>query len=116
MNDFIELYENSLMEKENLGKRFGFKGPMREESDQEIVEAALEITLRSRSVFSVNLIFDLLNMGGLLEGDPYLYRVNTPGTVSDKNWSLKLPIPLENLLKNNVNKKLKTLLAASGRA
>ncbi|MFA5146249.1 MAG: 4-alpha-glucanotransferase [Candidatus Omnitrophota bacterium] len=96
--DFIDLYENSYGEKKKLWKHLKLKGAMRERPDREIVKAALGITGRSRSIFRIELITDLLYAGGILEGDPYQYRINTPGTVSANNWSLIMPVSLERLL------------------
>ncbi len=113
--DFIEMYENSYQEKEKLWLRLGINGPMREKCDPEIVRLALKITLQSSSVFSINTIIDYLYLGGILKGDPYQYRINTPGTISSKNWSLAIPIPLEQLLRHKVNKEIRSLITASGR-
>jgi 4-alpha-glucanotransferase len=115
LKDFIELYENTYLEKEKLWKQLKLKGKMREASDTEIVRAALNMTASSNSVFCIELIFDLLDLGGLCKGDPYKYRVNTPGTVSADNWSLRIPVPLEKLLSHKVTKALKAIVTASGR-
>ena len=116
LKDFIELYENTYLEKEKLWKRLKLKGPMRKKSDLKIVRAALDITASSDSIFCIELIFDLLDLAGLCKGDPYKYRVNLPGTVSANNWSLKIPISLEKLLAHKVNKELKRIVTASDRA
>jgi 4-alpha-glucanotransferase len=102
-------------EKEKLWKQMKLKGRMREKSDSEIVEAALKITLQARSVFSIQLIFDWLFLAGLLKGDPCQYRVNTPGTISEKNWSLRLPLALEDLAKHKLCRRMKEMIQASGR-
>ena len=115
LKDFIELYENTYLEKEKLWKRLNIKGAMREKSDQEIVKAALEITANSNSIYCIELIFDLLDIAGICKGDPYNYRINRPGTVSPENWSLKLPISLEELLKHKVNKEIKAIISAADR-
>ena len=115
LKDFIELYENTYLEKEKLWKRLKLKGKMREKSDAEIVRAALNITASANSIFCIELIFDLLNLAGLCKGDPYKYRVNFPGTVSADNWSLKIPVSLEKLLAHKVTKELKEIVASSGR-
>ncbi|MDP3790948.1 MAG: 4-alpha-glucanotransferase [Candidatus Omnitrophota bacterium] len=116
LRDFIEFYENTYLEKEKLWKQLKIKGPMREKSDPEIVEAALKITAQSESIYCIELIFDLLNLSDICKGDPYKYRINRPGTVSPGNWSLKIPISLEELLKHKVNGKIKKIISASGRA
>ncbi|MCX5706143.1 MAG: 4-alpha-glucanotransferase, partial [Candidatus Omnitrophica bacterium] len=113
--DFIDLYENSFREKEKLWKDFGLSGPMREKCDKEIMLVALKLSLDTNSLFCINTIFDWLYIAGLLPGDPYQYRINTPGTVSSKNWSLKIPLSLEELLKHKVNKEIRSMITASGR-
>ncbi len=115
LKDFIELYENTYLEKEKLWKHLKLKGKMPEKSDPEIVRAALEITAASKSCFCIELIFDLLNLADICKGDPYEYRINSPGTVSPDNWSLKIPLSLEELLGNKVNKEIKKIIKASGR-
>ncbi|MBI5124055.1 MAG: 4-alpha-glucanotransferase, partial [Candidatus Omnitrophica bacterium] len=115
LKDFIELYENSYLEKEKLWKQLKLKGRMREKSDSRIVRAALEVTAMSNSIFCIELIFDLLNLSDICKGDPYLYRVNRPGTVGRENWSLKIPLSLEKLLKHKINKDIKEIVVAGNR-
>ena len=116
VRDFIDMYENTYLEKEKLWKHLKIKGPMREKSDPEIVKKALKITASSASVYCIELIFDLLSLSSdICKGDPYKYRVNTPGSVSPDNWSLRVPISLEKLLKHKVNKDIKEIISAAGR-
>ena len=116
INDLIELYENTYLEKDKLWKYLDIKGPMREKSSSKIVKAALGITAASKSFLCIELIFDLLSLADICKGDPYQYRVNRPGTVSPDNWSLKIPLSLEELLKHKVNKAIKEIVVNSGRA
>jgi len=115
LGDFIRMYENTFQEKEKLWKHLGLKGKMREKTDSEIIHAALNIALSSNSIFCINLITDVLYLGNILKGDPYQYRFNTPGTISEKNWSLTIPISLEELLKHKVNKDIRKSVESSGR-
>ena len=109
LKDFIELYENTYLEKDKLWKHLKMNGPMREGSDPKIVRAALGITFGSNSIYCIELIFDLLMLAGICKGDPHRYRVNTPGTVGPQNWSLKIPLSLKELLAHGVNKEIKGL-------
>jgi 4-alpha-glucanotransferase len=109
LKDFIEMYQNTYLEKERLWKRLGMAGPMREKSAPELVEKALNVTAQSESIYCIESIFDLLYLSDILKGDPYKYRINTPGTVDPKNWSLKIPVSLEDLLGHKVNKKIKEI-------
>ncbi|MFA5145577.1 MAG: 4-alpha-glucanotransferase [Candidatus Omnitrophota bacterium] len=113
--DFIDLYENTFQEKERLWKHMKLSGPMREKCDPKITRRALEIVLNSSALFCVNTIIDWLYMANIFKGDPYQYRINTPGTISDKNWSLAIPLSLEDLLKHKVNKEIRNMIIFSGR-
>jgi 4-alpha-glucanotransferase len=115
ISDFADFYLNTYQEKEKLWKYLGLKGKMREKSDAEIVKAVLKISLNSRAVFCINTIVDYLYLDDVFKGDSYRYRINFPGTISDKNWSLVMPISLEELLKHKVNKEIHRLILDSGR-
>jgi 4-alpha-glucanotransferase len=116
LRDFIDFYENSYEEKEKLWRHFCFKGAMREESDAGIVKAALKISLDSSAIFCINTVFDWLYLAdNILKGDPYQFRINTPGTISTNNWSLTLPLSLEALMKHKVSAEIKKMISASGR-
>ncbi|MDD3807931.1 MAG: hypothetical protein PHE86_07900, partial [Candidatus Marinimicrobia bacterium] len=113
--DFIDMYENTYREKEKLWVHLGIKGPMRERCDVEIMRVALKISLDAKAIFSINTIVDWLYPAGVFKDDPYQYRVNTPGTISPKNWSLRLPISLEELLKHPLNQQIRKMVVSSGR-
>ena len=111
----VDLYVNTYGEKEKLWKQLGLSGPMREKSDKEILRAVLKLNLQASSLFCINTIVDLLYLDDVWQGDAYQYRINTPGTISNKNWSLKLPLSLEDLIKHPVSKEIRKLIADSGR-
>ncbi|MEW6100697.1 MAG: 4-alpha-glucanotransferase [Candidatus Omnitrophota bacterium] len=115
VGDFIDLYENSYQEKEKLWELLNLSGTMREKSDKEIVREVFKATLGSRAAFCINTIFDYLYLSDALKGNPYQYRINTPGTISVGNWSLALPLSLEDLLKHRVNKEIRKLIADTNR-
>ncbi len=115
LRDFIRMYQDTFLEKEKLWAQLKLKGAMREKSDPELVKAALRITLESSAVFCINTIIDWLYITDILEGDPYRYRINTPGTISRHNWSLTIPFYLEDLLKHKINKQIRKMITASGR-
>ena len=115
VSDFIEMYLNSFQEKEKLWKQMGLKGQMREKCDREIVKAALRIVLDSASIFCINTLLDWLYVSDIPKGDSYDNRINTPGTISDKNWSFTLPLSLEQLLDHKVGKEMKKMAADSHR-
>jgi len=113
--DFIDLYVNSYQEKEKLWKHLNLVGPMREKCDAEIVRQALKITLDSQAIFCINSLIDYLFVSNIFKGAPYPYRLNTPGTISEKNWSKTLPISLDELLKHKVCGQIRKMISPSGR-
>ncbi len=113
--DFIEMYENSYLEKEKLWKRLGLQGPMREECDPQILLAALRYTLASEAVFCIETIIDWLYTAGVFKGDPYQFRINFPGTISGKNWSLCLPVSLDELIGLPANDQIRRMVKSAGR-
>ncbi len=115
VGDFIDIYQNTYLEKEKLWKHLKVKGPMREKSDPEIVKAAIKITAASNSIYCIEIIFDLLNIAGMCKGDPYKYRVNRPGTVGPENWSIVIPMPLEELLEHKLAGEIKTIITSTKR-
>ena len=115
IKDFIDLYKNSFREKEKLWKLLKLDGAMKERSGKEIVKAVLKYVLDCGSIFVINLITDWLYLGDKFKEDPYVYRFNTPGTVNDKNWSLVLPLFLEELLEGDLNRKISSMIKEAER-
>lgn len=110
-----DLYENTYGEKERLWRQLGLAGPMREQCDKEIFKAILKSNLQAGSLFCINTLVDLLYLDDLWQGNAYQYRINTPGTIGGHNWSLKLPLSLEELHKHPVTKQIRKLITDSGR-
>ncbi len=115
VRDFIELYENTYGEKEKLWKILGCSGAMTEEASAELLVRMIKFILSSKSIFCINSIRDYLSMADIFKGDPYQYRVNVPGTISPKNWSLRLPLSLEELLAHPLNQQIRRMVVDSGR-
>lgn len=109
------IYENSFREKEKLWKQLAMPGEMKEKCSAALVAAMMKSVLSSRSIFCLNLVLDLLFLGNALRGDPYQYRINVPGTVTPGNWSLLLPLSLEEFLTHPVCEKIKRMNGKSGR-
>ena len=110
------LYENTFGEKEKLWSQLELFGPMREKCDKEIFEAVFKANLQADSLFCINTIVDLLYLDDLWRGNAYQYRTNTPGTIDKHNWSLKIPLSIEELTKHPVTKQIRKLITESGRA
>jgi len=115
VGDFIELYENTYGEKEKLWKILDCSGIMIEEASAELLSKMIKFVLSSQAIFCINSIRDYLSMADIFKGDPYQYRVNVPGTISPKNWSLRLPLSLEELLVHPLNQQIRRMVVDSER-
>ena len=115
VGDFIELYENTFGEKEKLWKILGCSGLMMEAASEKLLARAIQFILDSRALFCINSIWDYLGLGDLFKGDPYQYRVNVPGTISPKNWSLRQSLSLEELLVHPLNQQIRKMIVDSDR-
>ena len=115
VGDFIELYENTYAEKEKLWKILDCPGAMVEEASPELLAKMIKFVLSSQAIFCINFIGDYLSLADIFKGDPDQYRVNLPGTISPKNWSLKLPLSLEEMLAHPINKQIFKMIEESGR-
>ena len=82
----------------------------------ELNRKAIEKLNRGASIFSIQLLQDLLSVDCLNECDLWDFRINTPGTVSDKNWSLVMPLSLEDILALPVNGIIKNINLNTGRS
>jgi len=115
VGDFIELYENTFAEKEKLWKLLDCPGQMTEMASFDLLARVIKLILNSRAIFCINSIRDYLGLADIFKNDPYQYRVNLPGTISPKNWSLRLPLSLEELLKHPVNQQIRKMIVDSER-
>ena len=115
LGDFIELYENTFQEKEKLWKLLDCSGEMTEIASSDLLAKVIKFILNSRAIFCINSIRDYLGLAGIFKGDPYQYRVNIPGTISPKNWSLRLPLSLEELLAHPLNQQIRKMITDSER-
>ena len=98
IKNIIKIYKETFGEKEKLWEIFGLKGEMKEKAEKKVIGAALKMVMKANSIFCIQFLIDYLLYAGILTGDPYQYRINTPGTVSENNWSLVLPVSLEELM------------------
>jgi 4-alpha-glucanotransferase len=115
--EFIELYKYSYKEKNKYLDFLGIDNSPHSKSDPELFEAAFLKTLEARSIFSIQLITDLLLLDKRLHKKINCsdYRINTPGVVNDLNWRVRLPVSLTQLKKNKFNEKIKQMLVKNER-
>jgi 4-alpha-glucanotransferase len=115
VKDFIDLYLGSFREKEQFWEYLGLPGSPTGFTS-EFALAALKRINQSASVFSIQLLQDWLAPTPAFNGfDPWDLRYNSPGSFSDRNWSLVMPFSLETLLAGLVQRAVRSIVRASGR-
>jgi hypothetical protein len=115
ISELIDAYRSSYNEREKFWRYLEFSGEPHEQSSQLFIKKALSKINQTASIFSVQLLQDWLSLGEFFNEDAWNYRVNFPGTMSDKNWSVVLPVSLEEMQTLSVNKEIKRINHETGR-
>jgi 4-alpha-glucanotransferase len=113
---FYDMHRESYNEKAQFWKYLGLPGEPATKADSVFIAAALKKAASSRSVFSIQLIQDWLSLGSFFDRwDRADMRTNTPGSITDNNWSITMPLPLEAMLSMSINKEILGINRDSGR-
>jgi 4-alpha-glucanotransferase len=75
----------------------------------------LEAISSSKSIFCILLLLEWLFLNGILKKEPSYYRYNFPGKILKRNWTLRMPIALEDLLEHPINKRIKEIIKRAKR-
>lgn len=64
----------------------------------DLIRMAMEKACNTASIFSIQPLQDWISIDCLNESNLWEFRINFPGTVNSKNWSLVMPLSLEDML------------------
>ncbi|OPZ66415.1 MAG: 4-alpha-glucanotransferase [Candidatus Aerophobetes bacterium ADurb.Bin490] len=110
---FYDMFREAAFEKK---KFLQFAGCNDGCTDKELVKAALVKANETVSVFSIQLIVDWLSLGDTFDKwDIHDTRINIPGSVADKNWSIVMPLSLEEMQDLKINGRIKEIVTSTGR-
>jgi len=98
------------IQKEKFLKLFSSK------NDKDLIGENLKLINSSSSIFVILLIFEWLFLDKNLKRKISCSRINKPGTISKRNFSLRLPISLEDLINHPLNNQIKRIISRAGRA
>jgi 4-alpha-glucanotransferase len=115
VRDILEMYRGSYDEKNKFWRYVGLEGQAEESPSSGLLRAALEKASQTASVFNIQLLQDLLDLGPLFAHDLWEFRINFPGTSGAHNWSLVIPVSLEELLESRINDEIKKISEAGNR-
>lgn len=113
--DIITLYKESYDEKKKFWDYAGMGSKFGEKCSHDLIRLALERINSAASIFSIQLLSDWISVDCLYECDFWGMRINFPGTVSDKNWSLVADLPLEDILTLPINNVIRKLIEKAER-
>jgi 4-alpha-glucanotransferase len=92
-------WEEDAAEREAFFRHLGGEGDCPPRMTPELLKRILSHLLGARSLFCILQIQDLLDLDPAdWSADPAEDRINVPGTVSRKNWTWRMPMPLESLV------------------
>jgi 4-alpha-glucanotransferase len=111
----LDSYRVSYNEKKKFWEFAGMQGRCGEKSTPRLIERALEKVLATSAVFSIQLLQDWVSLDAGFQQDPWEFRINFPGTMNDRNWSVVMPFSLEQLNFMEVNDTILKLNQKSGR-
>jgi len=111
----VDAYQSSYDERNFYWHHVGMTGPVVHQASMEFVRRALENVNHARSIFSLQILQDWLSLGEFKERDSWEYRINVPGSMGERNWSIVAPFSLEALQKLPVNKMIRKIVVDSGR-
>jgi 4-alpha-glucanotransferase len=115
VKDFVDMYTGSFGEKARFWRFVGLKGQPSETATPILLEAALRKAHAAACIFSVQPLLDLLSLGYFWERDSWGCRINFPGTVGDWNWTLRMPVSLEEMAEMKINETIRDINRSSGR-
>ncbi len=110
-----DAYKSSFSERKFYWEFVGMEGTVKVKSSLEFIEKSLRKVNLTKSIFSLQVLQDWLSLENFKEKESWQYRINTPGTMDENNWSVRSPFSLEEMQKLPSNNKIKKIVVDSGR-
>lgn len=113
--DLVNIYKESHDERKKFWDYLGMSDKFGRNCAHDLVRRALEKISSASSIFSIQLIQDWLAIDCLYDYDFWQLRINFPGTMSEKNWSIVMDLSLEDILTLPVNNIIREINLRTGR-
>lgn len=109
---FLSSYREKKIFSDYLNTKF------QDEANADLIGKSLEMISYAKSIFCINLIMEYLYLDeNILKNFKGInYRINTPGIVSDLNWSMVIPVSLEELKEHPINAIISGVNEKTGRS
>ncbi|MBK8982966.1 MAG: 4-alpha-glucanotransferase [Ignavibacteria bacterium] len=115
--EFVDSYLSGYSEKIKYCRYIGYEGNKEMPVTAEFINRSIKKIFECNSIFSIQLMQEYLYLDKefLNNYSSADYRINSPGTVNDQNWTMRIPMPLEEILSLQINPVLKKLVRDSDR-
>lgn len=115
--ELTELYRSTFNEKKKFRQFTGVREEFSNKASAELIKSSLMKISESDSVFSIQLLMEYLYLNENILNDykGHNVRINFPGTVSDDNWTMIIPVSLEELINMDINESIREINLNSGR-
>lgn len=115
--EFLQMYNSSFNEKKKFSDYLGMNEKLKSEATTDLIKSSLYKISKASSVFSIQLIMEYLYLDEniLRSFKDWNYRINFPGIVSGSNWSIALPVSLEEINELEINETIKNINYETGR-
>ena len=113
--DFLDIFRTSADEREKFMIFLGMDGAPPPEMTPGLAARALQRTSETSSVFAIQTLQDWLSLDPKFDAADWEFRINFPGTVSGRNWTLTMPYPLEKMMRMAINRTVQKINADTGR-
>lgn len=107
--EILDLYRATFGERETFWASLALPGKMPERATPALARAALRAASASASIFAIQLLTDYLSLSDAFTPDAWAFRINFPGVTSPDNWSLVMPVALEDMAALAVNRAIRDI-------
>lgn len=106
--DILQIYRETFQEKEKVENLLGI-------NDSNCIKKAIRFILRTSSIFSINLLADLLCLDPKIASEITGLRINKPGTTGPHNWSFAFNESIEQILEMKLIDEIREMVEESKR-
>jgi len=107
----LDLFRGSVSEREQFLKFLGCPPGTALANPHVFMKKAVERVSATACIFTSLLFQDWLALDTFFDLDPWEARINFPGTVDDRNWTLAIPQALDDILDMPVNLVIRKILS-----
>jgi 4-alpha-glucanotransferase len=108
LKKLMAIYIKAYDEKRKFVKYLNYSDKVDPKANFRLFEKCFEIISGSASIFSIQLLHELMYLDRGLFGkvNNWSYRINQPGIMDSRNWTLRIPLSLEELIESKTGRRI----------